>query len=57
MQIAAVDIEPDLGAVGIGADAVHQPPEPSRMVHLDQMRDLVDGEIIQHERRRQDQAP
>src|SRR5689334_16021205 len=44
MKIAAVDVEPELGAIGVGADAVHQPPEARRVVHLDQVRDLVHGE-------------
>ena len=57
VQVGAVDVEPRLGAVGVRADAVHQPPEPRRVVHLDQMRHLVDGEIVQHERRREDEPP
>ena len=57
VQVGAVDVEPGLGAVRIRADAVDQPPEPRRVVHLDQMRHLMHGEIVQHERRREDQPP
>jgi hypothetical protein len=28
MQIDAVNVEPDLGALGVRAHSVHQPPEP-----------------------------
>jgi hypothetical protein len=57
MQIVAVGVEPALGAINMAADFRDHPPEPRRMVHLDQMRDFMGGEIIQHERRRQDQPP
>ena len=50
-------VEPGLGAADIRIDALDDPPEPARMVHLDQMRDLVRGEIVEHEGRRQDQPP
>ena len=32
-------------------------PEPGRVIHLDEMGDLVGGEIVQHVGRREDQAP
>src|SRR4051794_15629871 len=57
VQAGAVNVEPCLGAVGVRADAVDQPPEPRRVVHLDQMRHLMDGEIIQHEWRGENQPP
>src|SRR6266446_2304722 len=53
MQIVAVRIEPPLGALDRGTDFRDHAPESRRMVHLDQMRDLVGGEIVQHEGRRQ----
>src|SRR5262249_42130917 len=57
VQIVAVSVEPALGALDRGTDARHHAQEPRRMVHLDQMSDLMGGEIIEHERRRQDQPP
>ncbi len=57
MQIIAVGIEPGLGALDMTADLRDDPPEPCRMIHLDEMRHFMGGEVIQHERRRQDQPP
>src|SRR5260370_27191994 len=57
MQVVAVGIEPGLGALDMIADPVDHPPEPRRMIHLDEMRDLVRGEIVQHVGRREDQPP
>src|SRR5690349_19418771 len=57
MQVAAVHVEPDLGALMVGAEAPHQPPEPRRVVHLDEMRDLVGGEICEHEARGENEPP
>ena len=39
------------------AQLVNQPPEPRRMIHLDQMRHFMRDDIVEHIRRRQDQAP
>ena len=57
MQIVAARIEPFLGALDVIADPRDHPPEPRRVVHLDQMRDFMGGEIIQHIGRREDQPP
>src|SRR6185369_9969250 len=57
MQVGAVGVEPGLGAADIRIDARNDPPEPARMIHLDQMRDLVRGEIVEHEGRSHDQPP
>ena len=57
VQIVAVGVEPGLGALDVAADFRDDPPEPRRMVHLDQMRDLMRGEIVQHKGRREDQPP
>jgi hypothetical protein len=57
MQVVAVGIEPGLGALDMTADFPDHPPEPRRMIHLDEMRHFMGGEIIQHEGRRQDQPP
>src|ERR1700688_4338590 len=57
MQVVAVGIEPALGALDMTAGFGDDPPEPRRMIHLDEMRDLVGGEIVQHIRRRKDQPP
>ena len=50
MQIVAVGIEPGLGALDMTADPADHPPEPRRMIHLDEMRHLMGGEIVQHVR-------
>src|SRR5690242_18653973 len=57
VQIVAVRIEPPLGALYRRADPRHHLPEPRRVVHLDEMRHFVGGEIVEHEGRREDQAP
>jgi hypothetical protein len=57
MQIVAVGIEPGLGALDMTADFRDYPPEPRRMIHLDEMRHFMGGEVIQHEGRRQNQPP
>ena len=57
MQVVAVGVEPGLGALDMTADPADHPPEPRRMVHLDEMRHLMGGEIVEHIRRRQDQPP
>ena len=50
-------VEPALGAFDVIADPRDHLPEPRRVVHLDEMRDLVGGEIIQHIGWRQDEPP
>ena len=57
MQVGAVRVEPGLGARDVRADALDHAPEPPRVVHLDEMRDLVRREIVEHEGRREDQPP
>src|SRR6185369_3451011 len=57
MQVVAIGVEPALGAFDMVADAADDPPEPRRVVHLDEMGDLMGGEIVQHIGRRQDQSP
>ena len=54
MQVVAVGIKPTLGAFDIIADLVDHPPKPRRVIHLDQMRHFMGGEIIQHVGRRED---
>src|SRR5882762_8013767 len=57
MQVRAMGVEPGLGALGVGADPEDRAPEALRMIHLDEMRDLVRRQIVEHEGRRQDEAP
>src|SRR4051794_20301489 len=57
VQIVAVRIEPLLGALHRRADLAADTPESRRVVHLDEMGDLVRGEVVEHVRRREDQAP
>src|ERR1043166_2512374 len=57
MQAGAVHVEPGFGAGQVRGDALDQPPEPARVIHLEEVSDLVRGEILQHERRRQDEPP
>src|SRR6202007_1491053 len=57
MQVVAVGIEPGLGALDMAADPGDHPPESRRMIHLDQMRHLMGGEIVHHIGRREDQPP
>ena len=57
VQVVAVGVEPGLGALDMVADPGHDSPEPRRVVHFHEMRDLMCGEIVQHVRRCQDQPP
>ena len=57
MQIVAGVVEPLLGALDMAADLGDHFPEPRRMIHLDQMRHLVRGEIIEHVWRRENEPP
>src|SRR5258705_5242922 len=57
MQVRAVGVEPGLGALGVGADPEDRAPEARRMIHLDEMRDLVRRQTVEHEGRRQDESP
>ena len=57
VQIVTVRIEPLLGALHRRADLATDAPEPRRVVHLDEMGDLVGGEIVEHIGRCEDQAP
>src|ERR1700741_616955 len=57
MQITAMNVEPDFGALMIGTKAPDQPPKPSGMVHLDEMRHFMSGEIVEDEARREDKPP
>ena len=57
MQIAAVDVEPYLGALMVGTEALNEPPEPCGMIHLRQMRDFMRRKVIEDEGRREDQPP
>jgi hypothetical protein len=52
MQISTVGVEPCLGTTHVGTYALNQSPEPARMIHLDQMRNLVRCEIFKNEGRR-----
>ena len=57
MQIGAMRIEPCFGAAQIRADSFNQPPEPARMIQLDQMSNFMCREILEDEGRRKNQSP
>jgi len=57
MQIIAMGIKPGLGTLDMAASAPYHLPEPRRMIHFNQMRHLMGGEIIQHKGRRKNQPP
>src|ERR1700735_4514465 len=57
MEFAAVRLEPHLGAVRSRMEAARELPEQRRMIHVRDMRHLVRGEIIEHERRRENETP
>ena len=47
----------NIASAHVGASFFNQPPETPRVIHLDEMGDLVHSEIIEHEWRRQNEAP
>ena len=57
MQVRAVHVEPGLGALHVRTDATQDAPEPRRMVHFDEMGDLMGGQIVEHIARGQNQPP
>src|SRR5262249_39596413 len=57
MQIGAVGVEPCFGEFDVGVDRPHQAPEARRVIELEQVRDLMRGEIVEHEGRRQNEPP
>src|SRR3989442_7214137 len=50
-------VKPDFGTLGVGVETLHQAPEPAGVIELDEMADLVRGEIIEHEGGREDEPP
>src|SRR5579872_3940555 len=57
MQVRAMRIEPCFGARDVRTNTIDQPPETPRMIHLDQMRDFMRCEIVEHERWRENKPP
>ena len=53
----AIRLEPGFGAFDMCRELGENFPECWRMVHVDEMRDLVRGEIIEHVARRHDEPP
>ena len=53
----AVCVEPGLGFVHCRIEPFDQRPEARGMIHLDEMRDFMGGNVVEYERRREDQAP
>src|SRR5262249_55392019 len=56
-QIGAVPLEPALGANEGGIKPLHQPPEPQRMIELDEMAHLVRGKIVEDKRGGENEPP
>ena len=54
MQIGAVHVEPDLGAMHGRTQALEQAPEAGGMIHFDQMRDFMRRQIVEHDPQRLD---
>ena len=57
MQARAVLPEPGPRLLMARHGALHQGPEAGTVIHVAEMGDLVRGEIVEHERRRQHQPP
>src|SRR3984885_10247509 len=57
VQIIAMCVQPCLGAFDMVADFRDDLPEPRRVVHFDEVRYLMGGEVVQHIGRREDQPP
>ena len=55
MQVGALGIQPGFGSLVIGEQPLHDTPEPCRMVHFDEMRHFMRGEIIEHMAGRQNE--
>ena len=56
-QQPGVLFQPLLGRAIIGAHRFHLAPESRRMVHLPEMHQFVENDVIAHERRRLDEPP
>src|SRR5437868_15528758 len=57
MQRSAFQAQPGARPVAVAAQPLDQPPEAARVVVLDEVGDLVRGQVVEHERRRHDQPP
>jgi hypothetical protein len=57
MQIGAMHVQPHLGAFVLWVYTRYQPPETSGVIELEEVADLVSGEIIEHERWSENEAP
>src|SRR5580704_1605205 len=57
VQLRAVAFHPGLGLVGARKKRAREAPEFVRVVELAQMRDLMCGEIVEDERRRENEPP
>src|ERR1700722_8918460 len=57
VQIVAMCVQPGLGAFDMVADFRNDLPESRRVVHFNEVRHLMGGEVVQHIRRREDQPP
>ena len=52
-----MDFEPVFRAVGVGARPAKEGPVPRRVVEMDEVRDLVRRQIVENERRGQNETP
>lgn len=57
MQIRPVALEPGLCRIRVRTDLTQEAPVARRVIHLDEMGDLVGGKVIQHLCRSHDQPP
>src|SRR5689334_17356597 len=56
-QQAAMPLQPILGAVIIGADLLDLAPKTTRMVHLPQVHQFVENDVVAHISGRLDKTP
>ena len=57
MQIRTMDIQPHLGALVLRINTRYQPPKTRGVIELEEVTDLVSGEIVKHERWSENEAP
>src|ERR1700730_9446840 len=57
MQIRTMDIQPHLGAFVLRINTRYQPPKTRGVIELEEVTDLVSGEIVKHERWSENETP
>ena len=57
MQAGAMSAQPGFSTIRLGTDRFHQLPETWRVIEMNEMANLMCGEVIKHIGRRENETP